>query len=336
MQNLINIISRLVSKHFAKEQSGYPNEWAGWSEFIAEMQSEGFTRLGNGYFSAAFSHVSNTQRIIKIGFKKEDSGAAYAAYCRMNQGKVGIPNVYDIQRHDNCYTVVMDWLQPFERNYGRDRKANDDMFQTISAYIEGGYDGRDDMDYSQYAATLEQAEALCAEAEALFQTTHGIREFFNGIASFDCHSGNVMVNAEGKLVITDPVSFTRGIEGWDALSPTDLKAGRDEAMRKKFKERHEANRKTLRIEARKARRKAAKERYARRARFQAEREVKEKDFPMACNMHHNGLIGAHTWHRNGCETLGNIARNIREMDMVRVMMNQPLVIDDLMQARLMG
>lgn len=55
-------------------------------------------------------------RVIKVGFKKEDSGAAYVAFCRMHQGRVGIPNVYHVARHAGCYTVVLDELEPCNRS----------------------------------------------------------------------------------------------------------------------------------------------------------------------------------------------------------------------------
>lgn len=43
----------------------------------------------------------------------------------------------------------------------------------------------------------------------LFNTLRGIREFFQGIADFDLHSGNYMADENGAPVIIDPVSFIR-------------------------------------------------------------------------------------------------------------------------------
>ena len=77
-----------------------------WQTLAERMRDVGFVRLGNGHFSAAYEHALLPGKVIKVGFKKEDSGAAYAAFCRMNQGREGIPTVYDIQRHTGCYTVI--------------------------------------------------------------------------------------------------------------------------------------------------------------------------------------------------------------------------------------
>lgn len=83
-------------------------EW--WCSLGCLMRDAGFRMLGNGHFSAAYSHEMLSGRVIKVGFKKEDSGAAYTAFCRMHQGRAGIPNVYHVARHAGCYTVVLDRL----------------------------------------------------------------------------------------------------------------------------------------------------------------------------------------------------------------------------------
>ena len=86
-----------------------------WVSLQCIMIDAGFTMLGNGHFSAAYAHDMLPGKVIKVGFKKEDSGAAYVAFCRMHQGRDGIPNVYHVERHAGCYTVVLDKLVPCER-----------------------------------------------------------------------------------------------------------------------------------------------------------------------------------------------------------------------------
>ena len=74
-----------------------------WQTLKIKAKDAGFNLLGNGHFSAAFKHDLLPGRVIKVGFKKEDSGAAYVAFCRMHQGRVGIPNVYHVARHAWLY-----------------------------------------------------------------------------------------------------------------------------------------------------------------------------------------------------------------------------------------
>lgn len=174
-----------------------------WQTLTERMRDVGFIKLGNGHFSAAYEHALLPGKVIKVGFKKEDSGAAYAAFCRMNQGREGIPTVYDIQRHAGCYTVVLDYLNPL--NYWCDDES--------------------DKVRHHFKAAREIIEEDCFDAaeeypisDGFIETCKDIRKFFLGIASFDCHSGNMMKDQMGRLIITDPVSFSAD----DKLKPGEF------------------------------------------------------------------------------------------------------------------
>lgn len=212
-----------------------------WQTLKIKAKDAGFNLLGNGHFSAAFKHELLPGRVIKVGFKKEDSGAAYVAFCRMHQGRVGIPNVYHVARHAGCYTVVLDELEPCKRssNHLHDRYA----------------------DLAYYFVEGESDPADYAEGDQPFiETCQMIRKFFYGIASFDMHSGNIMFTKDGKPVITDPVSFSanRDREPF-SLEPEDLLAEVEQIAHDKMIERCKRNK------ARRNRAKAA-------ARWRKERE----------------------------------------------------------------
>lgn len=230
-----------------------------WQTLKIKAKDAGFNLLGNGHFSAAFKHELLPGRVIKVGFKKEDSGAAYVAFCRMHQGRVGIPNVYHVARHAGCYTVVLDELEPCQR---RENDEHDHYADLAYYFVEGECDPED---YSE-------------GDQPFIETCQMIRKFFYGIASFDMHSGNIMFTKDGKPVITDPVSFSadRDREPF-SLEPEDLLAEIEQIAHDKMIERCKRNKAKrdpnggLRI----ARRKANKERRARRkahARWRKERE----------------------------------------------------------------
>lgn len=170
-----------------------------WQTLAEVLKDCGFERLGNGHFSAAYKHELLPGKVIKVGFKKEDSGAAYVAFCRMHQGRAGIPTVHDVQRHAGCYTVVLDELQEYLDTEG---EGLVDQFRCVHYAIDAGYSKErlldEDKSYTKYTALIESAIE--------------IRKFFSGIARFDLHSGNVMVDSKGNLVITDPVSFSHDKE----------------------------------------------------------------------------------------------------------------------------
>ena len=194
-----------------------------WQTLKIKAKDAGFNLLGNGHFSAAFKHELLPGRVIKVGFKKEDSGAAYVAFCRMHQGRVGIPNVYHVARHAGCYTVVLDELKPCQRS-GNDEHEH---YADLAYYF---VEGESDPEY------YEEAD------QPFIETCQMIRKFFYGIASFDMHSGNIMFTKDGKPVITDPVSFSadRDREPF-SLEPEDLLAEIEQIAHNKMIERCKRN-----------------------------------------------------------------------------------------------
>lgn len=185
-----------------------------WTTLNEYMRGAGFTKLGNGHFSAAYRHTMLPNKVIKVGFKKEDSGAAYAAFCRMHQGKQGIPTIHDIQRHAGCYTVVLDELEPLPTDYWGDVDDGHESFLQFDML-------RDVIGYG------ERRTAFTDNRMAdLYETAIEIRKFFDGIARFDMHSGNAMLDKRGNVIITDPVSFSAD----DALPQEDFMVDPDELL----------------------------------------------------------------------------------------------------------
>lgn len=192
-----------IVKHYVQTY-GLGTSYVGNNSWIDDLKETarhaGFEFLGSGYFSAAFSNDALPGRVVKVGFKKEDSGAAYAAFCKAHQGLKGIPNVYAVQRHSHCYTVVLDHLKDFTSDNAT--VEQNEQYSMICELV-------------QCSGDINQPE----HGDALAETCGKIREFFKGIASFDIHRGNVMVDKHGDLVITDPVSYSN-----DELQATDFEA----------------------------------------------------------------------------------------------------------------
>lgn len=187
-----------------------------WTTLKCLTTDAGFKMLGNGHFSAAYSHPLLPNRVIKVGFKKEDSGAAYTAFCRMYQGRAGIPNVYDVQRHAGCYTVVLDALNECKR-----------------------FDNDEHYRYAEIASDIidcesDEHDALTGWDGEFVETCKLIRKFFEGIASFDMHSGNIMFSNGGVPYITDPVSFSQKKDGGAfSIDPEELIKEVEEVARQK-------------------------------------------------------------------------------------------------------
>ncbi|UDW09593.1 protein kinase [Klebsiella phage IME183] len=281
-----------------------------WQTLKIKAKDAGFNLLGNGHFSAAFKHELLPGRVIKVGFKKEDSGAAYVAFCRMHQGRVGIPNVYHVARHAGCYTVVLDELEPCERF----ENATHDHYSELAYYFVEG-----EPDPTDYAET----------DQPFIETCQMIRKFFYGIASFDMHSGNIMFTKDSKPVITDPVSFSadRDREPF-SLEPEELLAEIEQIAHDKMIERCKRNKakRDPNGELRIARRKANKERRARAkwaARRRKEREREREQY-------HVDALKA---------DLAIVEERVLAWQMgpgLAIQQGRPLPIDNYLQGRLMG
>lgn len=173
-------VSYFASQANNRSASGQPHR-----NLVDEfMSSKGWSVAGNGHFSVAYV---KDKLCIKLGFKSEDSGAMYAAFCRDNKGLKGLPNVMDMQHHGrHSYTVVMPALKPLD---GPNKAA------LSNAWMEDG--GR----------TIGPNVMRLLRSWGVDAAGIRIRSFFNGVATMDLHGDNVMRDDAGNFIITDPVSF---------------------------------------------------------------------------------------------------------------------------------
>lgn len=75
---LVSIVNYETDNGSCTDGNVYVSSQDYWKTLLAAAKDCGFEFLGNGFFSAAFKHEMLPQKVIKIGFKKEDSGAANA------------------------------------------------------------------------------------------------------------------------------------------------------------------------------------------------------------------------------------------------------------------
>lgn len=250
--NAVIDIVNTVTKHGEwTDNKAAPRGQTYWNELFSSLQGLGFEFLGSGYFSIAVAHPALSERVLKVGLKKEDSAAAYTAWCRMNQGRAGVPNVHATKRSTGCYVVVLDELFPLDTDKLREFRG----FRAAAAGVHNLH----------FVVPPTASQADTDKLNALYETGKSIREFFKGLATFDLHTENVMVDKKGNVIITDPVSYTEGAasgSSWclvdNAAALSDLKR---EQMALRARERHERNQKRQEIrKAQKERLKAHKER----------------------------------------------------------------------------
>lgn len=169
--------------------------------------------LGTGHFSLAVVYEDDPSVVYKIGLKKEDSGAAYAAWCRANPGP-HVPVIHEIRRYSSCYIVKLD------RYYAVDKSHE---MEYMTATMMNAVLCEKDWHYYYYypvngtsATRVLLEQAYCVLPGEVIDTLRAIRRFFDGVATFDLHTDNVMWSSldpdTRRLIITDPVSFRAGYD----------------------------------------------------------------------------------------------------------------------------
>lgn len=215
-----------------------PKAWKehGWArEFITRAHNTLELKLiGSGHFAGVF-RIANTETVLKIGFKLDDSGAAYAAYCRANPSK-HIPKIKALRRFKNCYMVAMPLYETTQEAYMccelSDELSLQVQYEASYSAVEkgkGAFDADSVLEFilehhpryepvgPKVLSTMYQYD-IAKYMLKLMSDAKRIHNYFTGSVWFDLHDDNIMwVNdstAPGgyRIIITDPMSWNRGKE----------------------------------------------------------------------------------------------------------------------------
>ena len=159
-----------------------------------------FDYLGGGYFSIVVSHPELEGYAIKVGLKKEDSGATYAAFCRDRPNKF-YPKILHIESCANAYFVILPKYVSME-----DYDGCSDFVNMFLDWVED--DKFTDRSFQHLPSKQEAWDRVYGEG--CTDAARAIVRFFKDIARLDMNKKNVMFDPIGMhVVFTDPVSFTR-------------------------------------------------------------------------------------------------------------------------------
>lgn len=171
------------------------NKWINKQDILAPlidaMAESDWEYAGSGFFSAVFVKGGLA---LKIGFKVNDTGAMYAAWCRSNEGKAGVPKVYSLTKFTGCYVVLTRRYETLDKAW-----IDPDHDHFIPEMAE---------EFGCIQGAINRGDRVVLHNRFdTVQTAADIRTFFEGIVDWDLHKGNVMLDSEtGELVITDPIS----------------------------------------------------------------------------------------------------------------------------------
>lgn len=170
---------------------------------------EGYDVLGSGCFSTVWVHPEDPTKAIKISSKSNDGGVMYAFWARAHQDLKGVPVIHEIaQVQDSAVGptltfIVMDrYVMTYQEAERRDLVpylGTSLMELVMSSGVSKEY-VRDHRDYDALTTSI---------VSPYWDTLTKIGQFFKGACTYDLHGENVMLDANGELYITDPLSFVR-------------------------------------------------------------------------------------------------------------------------------
>ena len=183
-------------------------------ETLAERpKPKGWYYVGAGHFSLAVAHPSRPDYIFKICCRPNDGYPEYATWCvsKFNDGThvdlciPHIPFVHHSLAHVRIVPVQR--LEKIHSNYTGNTKLYDgelfDQIGMIKWYLHYCIGL---MGYREWGESTISPK-MKATCEAIVQS-------FKGLDSVDIHSGNVMLNADGEMILTDPLGYASITGTW--------------------------------------------------------------------------------------------------------------------------
>ena len=207
--------------------SGYaPEDWQD-DEYIepnvlAECSKpEGWRYVGMGHFSLAVAHKSRPDYIFKICCRTDDGYPEYATWCvsKFNDGThVGlcIPHIPFVHRSlAHVRIVPVQRLKEIHGGY----TTGADLYDGETPYDEELCD-QVGMIQQYFDVLLGLAVYQDGDGDAFYvshkmqATLKAIVQSFKGLRDVDIHLGNVMLNDDGEMILTDPLGFADSTGTW--------------------------------------------------------------------------------------------------------------------------
>lgn len=184
----------------------HESEWKhdgllGFLDMSRKLRDMGFMYCGHGYFSSVFKHGDTPGVAYKLSMRTDDAYAAFALWARANPNPHA-PVFYDIQRGRRAVVfATKEYVSLNEAQLSGQSPA------TFSAYSLMG--------------RVSENKPNTLYRRNLVKYLREIRKFFKGVATIDIHGENLMFDPDSKrIVVTDPVSFTKSSEDYPCCSTT--------------------------------------------------------------------------------------------------------------------
>ena len=173
---------------------------------------EGWHYAGMGHFSLAVAHESRPDYIFKICCRAGDAYPEYATWCvsKFNDDThvdLCIPHIPFVHRSlAHVRIVPVQRLETIHDAYTGNSEHDVELYDqigTIGWYFDALLGGTE----------LRELDE-CDVAPKMQATLKAIVQSFKGLSNVDIHTGNVMLNDDGEMILTDPLGYASHAGTW--------------------------------------------------------------------------------------------------------------------------
>ncbi len=199
--------------------------------FREELYNDGWYMIGSGHFSEVYANNDYPDLVVKLNFRRGDSWPFYAKFCKDNENNPSvnkfIPVIHKFHKLQDreLYVAVLDKYESVtpEENL-HEELGNCPFSQKCSiddiADIKVAFYGEFITPYIGAFADIggnDLTDDVLKRNSELYQASCIIFNELEDYCEVDVHLDNFMLDSNGVVIITDPVSFT-------SRSTKDIKA----------------------------------------------------------------------------------------------------------------
>ena len=174
---------------------------------------EGWYYVGAGHFSLAVAHSSRPDYIFKICCRAGDAYPEYATWCvsKFNDGThvdLCIPHIPFVHRSlAHVRIVPVQRLREIHGGYTGGADIYDEELCDQVGMIQRYFDVLLGLPVDQDGDEFDVSHKMQATLKAIVQS-------FKGLNVVDIHVGNVMLNDDGEMILTDPLGYAESTGTW--------------------------------------------------------------------------------------------------------------------------
>lgn len=159
-----------------------------------QVEALGLTVLGMGMYAIVVEHKDYPGRAFKVTTSRWDGFRTYAQYCIENAGDDYLPVIHTAMQKGNFGWYELDKYYPIVAPTNGYEAFISIKGEELYTYAHAG----------QYAS-VEGVLRGTDEQIAIYELASSLKKEFGERFTMDIHTGNIMVNANGDVIITDPL-----------------------------------------------------------------------------------------------------------------------------------